>query len=88
VTEVALSAIASALFPLASPSLTISASPRANALLHILIAAYIYTVISITGPTPANLKPSVHARICRTTTFFADAALFDMARRFTLHHAE
>jgi len=35
-----------------------------------------------------KFNPSVHARICRTTTLFADAALFDMVRQFTLHHAE
>lgn len=35
-------------------------------------------VISITAPTPINLKPNTYGRIYRTTTFFADAALFDM----------
>ena len=45
-------------------------------------------VISITAPTPTDFKPNVHGRIYRTTTFFADAALFDMVRRFTSHHAE
>ncbi|KAH9985157.1 HAD-like domain-containing protein [Russula vinacea] len=34
--------------------------------------------ISITAPTPTDLKPTVHGRKFRTTTFFADAALFDM----------
>ena len=45
-------------------------------------------VISITAPTPTNLKPNVHGRIYRTTTFFADAALFDMVRRFTPLHTK
>lgn len=39
-------------------------------------------VISVTAPTPLDLKPTVHGRIFRTTTFFADAALFDMVRLF------
>lgn len=45
-------------------------------------------VISITAPTPTDFKPNVHGHIYRTTTFFADAALFDMVRRFTSLHAE
>src|SRR5260221_12953251 len=45
-------------------------------------------VISITAPTPTNFKSNVHGHIYRTTTFFTDAALFDMVRRFTSHHAE
>ena len=36
-------------------------------------------VISVTAPTPI-LKPNIHGRIFRTTTFLADAALFDMVR--------
>ncbi len=39
-------------------------------------------VISFTAPTPPDLKPTVHGRIFRTTTFFADAVLFDMVRQF------
>jgi hypothetical protein len=39
-------------------------------------------VISITAPTPPDLKPTVHGRIFRTTTFFADAALFDMVGQY------
>jgi hypothetical protein len=39
-------------------------------------------VISVTAPTPPDLKPTVHGRIFRTTTFFADAVLFDMVRQF------
>ncbi|KAI0302452.1 HAD-like domain-containing protein [Multifurca ochricompacta] len=35
-------------------------------------------IISVTAPTPTSPKPNVHGRIYRTTTFFADAALFDM----------
>jgi len=35
-----------------------------------------------------GLKPSDHGRIYRATTFFANAALFDMVRRFTPHYAE
>ena len=45
-------------------------------------------VISITAPTPTNFKPNAHGHIYRTTTFFADAALFDMVRHFTSLHAE
>jgi len=39
-------------------------------------------IISVTAPTPPDLKPTVHGRVFRTTTFVADAVLFDMVRQF------
>src|SRR6266436_4975969 len=39
-------------------------------------------LISFTAPTPPDLKPTVHGRIFRTTTFFVDAVLFNMVHQF------
>jgi len=46
-----------------------------------LLDTVMQPIISITAPTPTDVKPTIHGRIFRTTTFFADAALFDMVRR-------